>query len=377
MKVKVALMGDICLPLPISMTTHDGVPPPTLPPLFPPATPLPCVEAPTPMMWPPGLALQQNKLTSTVFHKFQFIALDGHDCGHVIPHVTIPPANLKLPVIIMFSSRKVMFSASKVKANGTSVGCACIFTFAMPTPMLCCAFPVSMPIAFPPLNVLHTVTVGMTWADWFAGAIACYLTMAVDAICNYVPFFGKNPFSDMVGGLLGGGSLAQLGLKAVLGIAIGAEKMLLTGEGTIQVGVGSGFAGVQISVGKTQEGNWNAGAQVNTAVPMLPVSAQGAYQHTWNADGTSSDQVTGSVGTPVGTASKQRTVERDKSGNVTKTTTQTTETGGVAVPIGPTSATAAGTNQTTTTQTAGQGPQTTTGSYGGVHTPVGGWGSSL
>jgi len=74
MRVSVSLMYDVCLPLPASMTIHAG----------------PCVESPTPMMWPPGLALQQNKLTRTVFHKSQFIVLGGHDCGHMIPHITIP-----------------------------------------------------------------------------------------------------------------------------------------------------------------------------------------------------------------------------------------------------------------------------------------------
>lgn len=388
MRVNVSLMGDLCLPFPISMTAHDGIPPPAPVPIFPPATPLPCMESPTPIMWPPGLALQQNKLTTTVFHMAQFIALDGHDCGYMIPHVTIPPANLKLPVIIAFSSRKVMFSASTVKANGTAIGCASFFTMAAPTPMLCCAFPVSLPIGTPPLNALHTVTVGMTWADWFAGLIACVVTMVVDYLCNKVPFFSDNVLGDWASGLLGAGNFQQWALKAVAGVITGAAKIALTGEGNMQIGVGSGYAGAQGSVGVTQEGAVTAGGQVNAVVPGLPASVQGAYQHTFNPDGTSSDQVTGSVGTPVGVGTAQRTTEHDQAGNTTKTTTQTTASGGVVAPVGAAvapavpgaglgTATGAGTYQSTTVQETGQAPTTTSGAYGGVGTPFGGWGSDL
>jgi hypothetical protein len=373
-------MGDICLPLPISMTAHDGYPiPPTgLPPLN---APLPCLESPTPMMWPPGLALQQNKFTATVFHKAQFIVLDGHDCGHVIPHVTSPPTP-KLPLTIMFSSRKVMFSASKVKAQGTSVGCACIFTMAMPTPMLSCAFPISMPITFPPLNVLHTVTVGMTMWDWIAGAVAIYLTMLVDALCSADPEFSNhNNWSDELAGLLGGSNVRQLLLKAGLGVVTGAAKIGLTGDGTIQVGFGSGYLGANVSYGRAKDGTNSIGISGNAAVPMG--SVQGGAQHSWGApDGSSSNQLTGSVGTPVGVGTAQRTTTTDSQGNTT-TTTQTTESGGAAVPVGPPgglpagSGTVAGTHQTTTVQKPGQAPETTTGNYGGVGSPFGGWGKDL
>lgn len=33
-------------------------------------------------MWPVGFGLQQNKLTTTMLHMFQFIMLEGHDCDH-------------------------------------------------------------------------------------------------------------------------------------------------------------------------------------------------------------------------------------------------------------------------------------------------------
>src|ERR1035437_1923310 len=83
----VSIATDIALPLiPLVMTFHDLVPVPPVPPVPPPGI-YPCIEIPVMMMWPPGYALQQNKLTTTVLHKFLPMALDGHDCGYMIPHI--------------------------------------------------------------------------------------------------------------------------------------------------------------------------------------------------------------------------------------------------------------------------------------------------
>ena len=103
--VPVSVQGNLVFadfPIPSPMATLHKVQPPVGPPI-----PIaPCIEAPVPVMWPPGFGLQQNKLTTTVYHKFQWIMLDGHDCGYMIPHVTIPPVNVLLPIQIAFSSRK-------------------------------------------------------------------------------------------------------------------------------------------------------------------------------------------------------------------------------------------------------------------------------
>jgi hypothetical protein len=117
--VHVSTMGNLVVLVLPPLTLHDYMPPPPQP-AVPPF--VPCVETPVPVMWPPGFGMQQNKLTTTVIHKFQFLMLEGHDCGYMIPHVTIPANNLQIPLLIAFSSRKAMFSASTVKANGTAMG---------------------------------------------------------------------------------------------------------------------------------------------------------------------------------------------------------------------------------------------------------------
>src|ERR1044071_453105 len=73
------------------------------------------VESPLPVYWPPGVGAGQSALTTTVRHRGQTIALDGHDLGVVEAHYNIPPAsppNLLLAVIIPFASRQVLFSTS-------------------------------------------------------------------------------------------------------------------------------------------------------------------------------------------------------------------------------------------------------------------------
>jgi hypothetical protein len=94
-----------------------------------------------------GFGMQQNKLTTTVYHKFRWIMLDGHDCGYMIPHVTVPPTNVLLPLQIAFSSRKTIFAASTVKANGTPIACTQLLP--VPVTMMACAEPISFPTASP------------------------------------------------------------------------------------------------------------------------------------------------------------------------------------------------------------------------------------
>ncbi len=74
-------------------------------------------------------------------HRGMWIVLDGHDCGMMIPDVTIPPApNIAYPMFWPFSSRKPVFAASTVKMNGTPVACAQTVGFP-PIPMMTCGDP--------------------------------------------------------------------------------------------------------------------------------------------------------------------------------------------------------------------------------------------
>jgi hypothetical protein len=263
------------------------------------------------------MALQQNKLTKTVFHKAQFVVLEGHDCGYAIPHITIPPANVKLPLIIAFSKRKVTFSTSKVKADGAQIGCTELAGPPVPLAMLCCASPVSLPNGYPSFNGLHTVSVGLSSGDFVAGLFAIICGVLGSLICRLEGFQGGH--TGLVKELVGAANWKEWGLKTALGCLSGAAKVALTDDGkVVRIEIGSGFAGLRIASKQLPEG----GSKVEREYQVG--SIQVGFAHTDNPNGTTSEQSTLSVGFPVGTDSSQVTEAHDDNGRPAKKTTQNT-----------------------------------------------------
>jgi hypothetical protein len=293
------------------------------------------------------MALQQNKLTKTVFHKAQFVVLEGHDCGYAIPHVTIPPANTELPLIIAFSKRKVMFSTSKIKADDAQIGCTELAGPPVPLPMLCCASPASLPNGYPSSNGLHTVSVGLSAGDVAAGFLAIACNVLGSLVCRLEGF--KGGYQDLTKELVGAANWKEWGFKTALGCLSGATKVALTGEGKVlRVEIGSGFAGLRVSAKELSEG----GSRVEREYQVGPM--QVGLAHTDSPDGTTSEQSTSSVGFPVGIDSSRVTETHDDNGRAVKKTTQTTTTLGAD----------------------GQATSTTM-SYGGSSSPAENWGTPL
>lgn len=355
MRVKVSLMGDVCAPVPLSMTIHDGA----------------CVEMATPMMWPPGFALQQNKLTTTVFHKSQFIVLGDHDCGHVIPHVTIPLANPKLLFYIAFSKRKVMFAASKVKANGSQVGCTELIGFHVPLPMLCCGSPVSLPNGFPMFNWLNTVSVGLGLGDVLAGFVAIAIDVLGKLLCDLKWF--KGGYDGLAKELVGAANLKQWALKNALASLSGAAKLVLTREGKyLRVELGSGYAGFQVSWKRSPDDRMKAERQYQVWTTQVGLA------HGDRRNGTTSDQSTVSEGSQTGTRSSQLTKTHDSKGNLIEQKTQTTTTGDEVDVLGEGASdmTAVSRQHTTTLQADGHATSTAV-TYAGSPSPAASWGVPL
>ncbi|HMB93496.1 MAG TPA: hypothetical protein VKP65_21770 [Rhodothermales bacterium] len=158
------------------MLTHNQLAPPAIPA----PVPIPSVEVPCTQMWTLGYLAGQNKFTTTVKHRYVFIVLESHDCGTMIPDVTIPPApNVWYAIMWPFSKRQIIFSASTVKMNKKAVGCAQTL-FAMP--MMTCGDPISAPTSFvyPLPHMLNSVKVGMTLMDLLKGILAAAVAMALD-----------------------------------------------------------------------------------------------------------------------------------------------------------------------------------------------------
>jgi hypothetical protein len=171
-KHEVSLYTDWTMLLP-SIHMAIWVPPPP-----PPAAAYPHVEIPVPLGWFGGV-LGGHKLTSNIFHQFQKIAQDGHDCGPGITHLTWPPHDPLLLVIIALSKRKCMFGASTVVMNGIPCGVIDLTGLA---PMLMCADPVSLPVQWAPTNMTNTVYVGTTLGDLIGGWVGIAVTMAIEFV---------------------------------------------------------------------------------------------------------------------------------------------------------------------------------------------------
>jgi hypothetical protein len=267
MKVNVNIITDFSF----GFLTHKLIPPPPAPPI--PATM--SIEMPTTFLWTMGFLMNQNKFSNgakPVTHKGVWIALAGHDCGMLIPDMTVPPApNLNYPIGWVSSSRKPTFSASTVTMNGTAVACA-QWIGLPPLPMMTCGDPISVPVCWSALSVTNTVSVGMTFADLAAGVINAAASMLTDYIFSKIPF-NKLGLNNTLETILGNSLKGLSPVSIVAGFATSA----LTGNATFSVSLGLPFAGANFSYTP----NPSAGspqAVLGGAIPFLSGSSTGQGQ---------------------------------------------------------------------------------------------------
>jgi hypothetical protein len=266
------------------------------------------------------MALGLNKLTGTVRHSTQTIALEGHDCGILIPHCPIAPQlNVCLAVIIPFSSRKMMFSASTVKADGTAIGTSDLLS-TTPTPMMVCADAISVPVGFPVSNASNTVNVGMTAGDYVAGLAAIAASIVGDALGG-----GPGSVSSEIASKLGGFDAKKMGL----GILTGVIKVIATGEGSIDIfSVGSPFGGFKISINVKQDGSWSVSAEGRHAhqSKAVEVGSDGSVTTTDKTDGFVGSHTEKETTAPDGSRTEEET-EYDVRGETSTTTGKYDERG--------------------------------------------------
>ena len=169
---------NVCTDLSVGMLMHNVLLPPTVPM----PVPSPSLEIPVMQRWAPGEFNNQHKRAVTVQHKRMRIVLEGHDCGPLIQDLTpMFPVNAYYLIMWPFSSRKILFSASTVQAEGTPVGCA-----AWLLPRMSCGEPVSAPAALAVTTVRKTLEVGMSDGDLAIGLSAAAASVALDLIFNAI-----------------------------------------------------------------------------------------------------------------------------------------------------------------------------------------------
>ena len=268
------------LDMAVGVTTHQCAPGPSIVAGF----ELPAVQA-----WPPGIGLGTVKKTSDVFYQGWSIILAGHDCGKLVPQVTVPPANALLPVILLTASRKTIFSCFSVRMNGKPT--ACMSTLPLPLPSLSCGKPVPWPLTFTVTNMVRHVFVGMTFADYIGGVISTAGAMAIELLAGGA--------SDNAKALLGAacqGAATAVQHAMDPRYPISAEvKLGLPGGIDLKVGVSCGSSDTannpsQVSVGieKSLWKGFGVPGQKGTDLAKAKAGASGTY--TWDAGGDKSKE---------------------------------------------------------------------------------------
>ncbi|WP_437482575.1 hypothetical protein WME75_41120 [Sorangium sp. So ce1014] len=146
-------------------------------PPAPPPTIVPAIEVPIPHGWPFGESAGKVQKTTTVFVNGKNVVLDQHDCGPLIPQITIPPANSFLPMQLLQSKRAVIVTCFSVRMNGKTTACTSHWP---PLPLLTCGQPMSMPATFTFTNPCMNVHVGMSGTDLIGGIMRTAATMAIE-----------------------------------------------------------------------------------------------------------------------------------------------------------------------------------------------------
>lgn len=247
--------------------THNFVAPAPVP--LPPV-PMFSVEMPATMMWITGFVTNANKFSNglkPVMHKGQWIVLDGHDCGMLVLDITVPPANLWLPVMWPMSSRKVLFSSSTVKLNGTAT--ACMGLGLPPLPMMTCGEPIGAPTALSLINLTNTVWVGITFLDLLAGLVTALVSMAADYICSEIgdppePFGGAvDALADQVAEkfMLSPSGLIKGAAATISGLVVSVIRD--PSHPTLQVAAGIPLENMTLTVNLNPEGNQSTGTFQN------------------------------------------------------------------------------------------------------------------
>lgn len=129
---------------------------------------------------------------------FQFIG-QGNDSGLVVPHISLPPLSVLVPVVIAFGSSKPMFSASTVHINvdGASLPMAAgMIPYNFVSINQACNDPLNYPSDF--VISPNTVVVGLTLGDIIAGFINIAIDCVISAIVNKIAGDAAEAFMNAI-----------------------------------------------------------------------------------------------------------------------------------------------------------------------------------
>jgi hypothetical protein len=183
---------------------------------------------------------------------FQFIGKDN-DSGLIIPHISIPPPNVLVPIVIAFGGSKVMFGASTVKINVDGAGIpmgACVFPVVPLSLNQACNQPLNLPSDY--VIAPNTVMVGLTLGDIVGGVVNIVLDMGLSFLLSKLgDKFSSGVTQPIVAAVLGKfgpsliGGVAQGVINGLIDAALGfaANEGIDAGKGA----AGKGAVGQAVS----------------------------------------------------------------------------------------------------------------------------------
>ena len=162
----------------IGIGTHKALIPPSVVPVI-----LPHISMDTLL----GLTIKAKYSKTVIGPLFNSMIGKENDSGMIVPHISIPPTNALLPIIILFGSSKVMFTASTVVMDvagaSTPLAAACFPFVPLSLNQQCndpCNYPCDLVIS------PNTVVVGLTAGDILAGIAGIVIDVGVSALANYL-----------------------------------------------------------------------------------------------------------------------------------------------------------------------------------------------
>lgn len=211
-----------------------------------------------------GLTIKA-KWSKTVIGPFGFQLLGkDNDSGLIVPHISIPPPNALVPIVIAFGGSKVMFGASTVKIDVDGAGVpagACLLPFVPLSRNQACNQPLNLPTD----NVIapNTVMVGLTLGDIIGGVVNIVIDMGISfalgklgnplgkSVTGPIVAAALNKFSPALVSALGGEAadavLNQL-MDAIVGYGIGELEGAISGASGNAAG-GEGWSDTGTALG--------------------------------------------------------------------------------------------------------------------------------
>lgn len=168
----------------IGLDFHMAINPGGPPPLF--VTPVPMTPHVVAgvLMWGPWGLLGKGKSEPSVRTFHGDVMLRGTDMGYLIPHISIPPTNLLMPVWTGLSSSKSEFSVASVRCADGPVAIAILVFIGVNLDCQGTTIPVDLPTGR--IIAVNTHFAGFTFGDFVAGIVMMGIDIAISAFTGWV-----------------------------------------------------------------------------------------------------------------------------------------------------------------------------------------------